>query len=146
MNAKTYLNRVRALKVCINTRLRQLEELHEMKTAIGSPSRTGDPVQTSKSGEAPYTRTVEKIAELEQEISGMIESYEEVKGRIITEIALLESPVYVEVLMRRYIQYERFEQIAYEMSYSYDHARRLHGMALKAFAEAYPEKGFGPGQ
>lgn len=141
-----YLNRVRTMCIVINSRLRQLEELNEMKTAIGSPSRTGDPVQTSKSGEAPYTRTVEKIAELEQEISRMVADYGRVKSRIISEIGELENPVYVDLLMRRYVQYERFEQIAYEMSYSYDHARRLHGMALKAFEEMHPERCNGAGQ
>ena len=141
-----YLNRVRTMCIVINSRLRQLEELNEMKTAIGSPSRTGDPVQTSKSGEAPYARTVEKIAELEQEISRMVADYGRVKSRIISEIGELENPVYVDLLMRRYVQYERFEQIAYEMSYSYDHARRLHGMALKAFVEMHPERCNGAGQ
>lgn len=146
MSGKMYLNRVRTMCIVINSRLRQLEELNEMKTAIGSPSRTGDPVQTSKSGEAPYARTVEKIAELEQEISRMVADYGRVKSRIISEIGELENPVYVDLLMRRYVQYERFEQIAYEMSYSYDHARRLHGMALKAFEEMHPERCNGAGQ
>lgn len=145
MNGKMYLNRVRTMCICINTRLRQLEELNAMKTAIGSPSRTGDPVQTSKSGEAPYARTVERIAELEQEITQMIADYGNLKSRIISEIGELENPVYVDLLMRRYVQYERFEQIAYQMSYSYDRVRHLHGMALKAFEEAHPERCGGAG-
>jgi hypothetical protein len=89
---------------------------------------------------------VERIAELEQEITQMIADYGKLKSRIISEIGELENPVYVDLLMRRYVQYERFEQIAYQMSYSYDHVRRLHGMALKAFEEMHPERCNGAGQ
>lgn len=146
MSAKIYLNRVRILNVVINSRLNQLKELNEMKTAIGSPTRSDDPVQTSKSGEAPYTRVVERIAELEQNIRDLICEYTGEKSRIIAEIGALNRPEYVELLTRRYISFERLEQIAYEMNYSYDHTRRMHGAALRAFEEAFPESGKRTGQ
>ena len=136
-SAKMYLNRVRSLSICINSRIRQLEELSTMKTSIGS--RTDEPVQTSKSGEAPYARVVEQIAELESETNSLVTSYGELKSKIISEIGSLDDPVHVELLMRRYVDYERFEKIAYKMSYSYDYIRRLHGQALKAFEDKYPE-------
>ena len=58
MSAKVYLNRVRILNIAINSKINQLKELNEMKTAVGSPTITDDQVQTSKSGEAPYARIV----------------------------------------------------------------------------------------
>lgn len=138
MSAKEYLNRVRVLNVVINNRFMQLRELEEMKTAIGSPMRD-DPVQTSKSGEAPYVRMAESIADLEQEIRELIYRYTLEKSKIIAEIGALTRPEYVELLMRRYVRFERLEQIAYELSYSYDHTRKMHGAALRAFEELFPE-------
>lgn len=140
MSAKVYLNRVRILNIAINSKINQLKELNEMKTAVGSPTITDDPVQTSKSGEAPYTRIVERIAEIEQEIRDSISCYTDTKARIIEEISALSRPEYVDLLVRRYSNFERLEQIAYEMHYSYDHVRRLHGLALSAFEKLYPEK------
>ena len=140
MSAKVYLNRVRILNIAINSKINQLRELNEMKTAIGSPMRTDDPVQTSKSGEAPYARIVERIAEIEQEIRDSISVYTDTKARIIEEISALSRPEYVDLLVRRYSNFERLEQIAYEMHYSYDHVRRLHGLALSEFEKLYPDK------
>lgn len=140
MSAKAYLNRVRILNIAINSKINQLKELNEMKTAVGSPTITDDPVQTSKSGEAPYTRIVERIAEIEQEIRDGISCYMDTKARIIEEISALSRPEYVDLLVRRYSNFERLEQIAYEMHYSYDHVRRLHGFALSEFEKLYPDK------
>lgn len=140
MSAKNYLNRVRILNIAINSKISQLKELNEMKTAVGSPTITDDPVQTSKSGEAPYTRIVERIAEIEQEIRDDISCYTDTKARIIEEISALSRPEYVDLLVRRYSNFERLEQIAYEMHYSYDHVRRLHGLALSEFEKLYPDK------
>lgn len=140
MSAKVYLNRVRILNIAINSKINQLKELNEMKTAVGSPTITDDPVQTSKSGEAPYTRIVERIAEIEQEIRDGISCYTDTKARIIEEISALSRPEYVDLLVRRYFNFERFEQIAYEMHYSYDHVLRLHGLALSEFEKLYPDK------
>lgn len=140
MSAKAYLNRVRILNIAINSKINQLRELNEMKTAVGSPTITDDPVQTSKSGEAPYTRIVERIAEIEQEIRDSVSVYTNAKARIVGEISALSRPEYVDLLVRRYSNFERLEQIAYEMHYSYDHVRRLHGLALSEFEKLYPDK------
>lgn len=140
MSAKEYLNRVRVLNVVINSRINQLKELEEMKIAIGSPLKGEDPVQTSKSGEAPYAKMVESIADIELEIRELVYRYTIEKSRIIAEISALARPEYVELLSRRYVRFERLERIACEMNYSYDHVRRLHGAALRAFEEIYTDK------
>ena len=47
---------------------------------------------------------------------------------------------YRDVLDKRYISGETWEQIAVEMNYSYMHICRLHGEALKAAEEVIPMK------
>ena len=49
-------------------------------------------------------------------------------------IDLVADPVQREVLDRRYIRVELWEDIAYNMNYSRQHINRLHGWALQAIA------------
>ena len=49
-------------------------------------------------------------------------------------IDLVADPVQREVLDRRYIRAERWEDIAYNMHYSRQHINRLHGWALQYIA------------
>jgi hypothetical protein len=44
------------------------------------------------------------------------------------------------LLVRRYANFESLVEIAYRMNYSYDHVRRLHGLALREFEDLYPDK------
>jgi len=135
MTAKKYLTMVRVLEQRVKNRIEQLDEIRQMRTAIGSPSLTGDAVQTSHTGEAPYAKAVEKIADLEDELRLEILGYIETKNRIIGEIDEIEDPLLCAVLTRRYVQYQRFEQIAFEMHYSFKYILNLHQKALKIFGE-----------
>lgn len=140
MSAKTYLNRARALKMSIKALERKRQEFEALKTAISSPMRDSDPVQTSKSGDAKYVRTIEKIAETEEILSIRIGEYSDLLDQMAEEIRQLKNPVYSEVLVRRYLDFQSFEKISYEMNYSYGYTRNLHQRALRTFAEAFPER------
>ena len=140
MSAKSYLNGARALSFSIKALKRRINELESTKTAIGSPGWSGDPVQTSKSGEAKYVRTIEKIAETEEILSIRIGEYSDLLDQMAEEIRQLKNPVYSEVLVRRYLDFQSFEKISYEMNYSYGYTRNLHQRALRTFAEAFPER------
>lgn len=140
MSAKSYLNRARALKLSIKALERKRQEFEALKTAISSPMRDGDPVQTSKSGEAPFARVVENIAETEELLALRIGEYVDTLEQMAGEIRQLENPVHVEILTRRYLDFQRYERIAVDMHYSFDYVKNLHGKALRAFEEKYPEK------
>lgn len=140
MSAKSYLNRARALKLTIRALERKRQEFEALKTAISSPMRDSDPVQTSKSGEAPYARTVEKLIDIDESLALRVGEYADTLAEMEAEIGRLENPVYVEVLTRRYLDFQRYERIAVDMHYSFDYVKNLHGKALRAFEEKYPEK------
>ncbi len=52
---------------------------------------------------------------------------------MIAEIEQVQSPQYVALLLHRYVDGMRFEEIACEMGYSYARVTHLHGEALQAF-------------
>lgn len=141
MSAKQYLNRARALRSAIRSLERRRAELNEMKTAISSPMRTDDPVQTSPKGEAPYALTVEKLAEVDELLSLRIGEYSDTLTEMAEEIQRLD-PVHAEVLTRRYLDFQRFERISYEMRYTFAYTLNLHSEGLRAFEDLYPEKCF----
>ena len=86
---------------------------------------------------------VGKIVDCERAVRDEIRAYLNLQEFIIAQIRGLEggemSVTYVELLMRRYVQFERFEVISVEMGYSYEWIRHLHGDALAIFEKQYLE-------
>ncbi len=69
------------------------------------------------------------IRQLEQEREMAVKEYEEIH----TQIHKMQDETEREVLIRRYLLGETWEQIAVEMSYNYRWVLRIHGKALKNF-------------
>lgn len=80
----------------------------------------GDRVQTS----------VERICQIEQEIDQTIDRLQQLKKEILEVMGTVQDPTLREVLCRKYLSGQTFEQIAVDMHYSYMHICRLHGQAL----------------
>ena len=80
-------------------------------------------------------RQIENIVDLEAEIKRLIEREQDLKHKIIGEIQQLESANYVEILYRRYVEMQSFEQISCSLNYAYHYVCTLHGEALKTFEE-----------
>lgn len=133
MTAKEYLQQLQRLNTMINQKIKELDDLRSMSTSIGSFDYSKDRVQTSPSGDAPFTKIVNKIVTLDEEINREIDSYVDEKYRIINQIQALQNPVHIQVLYKRYVEFKRLEVISVELNYTYQYTRELHGYALKAF-------------
>ena len=72
MTNKEYLRQAYRLDQRINSDIEEVARLREMASGISAPS-LGDKVQTSRSGEAPFVRSVEKIMALEEKINQEID-------------------------------------------------------------------------
>lgn len=132
MKPKEYLQQVQKLDVMINQKIAEKSELRKFDGVSGI-DYSGDKVQSSSKGDAPFTKTVEQIIDLEKEIDDMIDQYVNLKHQIINEIQSLSNVTYIDVLYKKYIEYKRLEVIAVEMSYSYQYVRVMHGYALQEF-------------
>ncbi len=137
MGPKGDLQRLKKIDTVIDQKIKEVEDLKAVSTAIGSFDYSGDRVQTSPKGDAPYVSTINKIVDLQREIERELDQFIHERHEIINRIHELSNPRYVQLLYMRYVEYKSFEEIACKMGYCYDHILRLHRYALKRFEETY---------
>lgn len=132
MRAKDYLSQIHIADVRIGERITELNQMRERLSILQGIDYAKDHVQASpESG----NRQVEEIVDCEADIKRMISEEIKMKHRIISEIQMLENPIYVDLLFRRYIEFRSFERIACDMGYVYNYVCNLHGKALEAFED-----------
>ena len=136
MTAKEYLKQIEALDIKIRQKQDQLDCLKE--TAGGNAAIRYDKLNVQITV-APdmVERNVLRMVELEEKIWADKLKMETLKDQIIDQIQSLEDERYIDLLFRRYVKYQKFEQIALDMSYDYVYIRELHGEALGAFEQEY---------
>ena len=136
MTIKEYLTQVRKLRILIDQRERELESLRTARFGCVNGVDYGRiPVKGSRRVGGSFEQASIKALDLEGEIAGLIEQYNELRHTIIGQIQRLDKPEHVQILYKRYVEEKRWEQIADEMGYSCDHIRHLHGFALLDFAK-----------
>lgn len=148
MTAKDYLRQLQLLVCRIKCKERELKELKEKTTSIGSVSGQTDRVQTTPTGTPAQISAMEQMVDLQKSINNVIANFYKRKNEIIDEINGLDDPRYVSLLNMHYVPdvngaVKRLEDISCIMkkkngdSYSYDHIVALHGEALIAFQKKY---------
>lgn len=110
MTAKEYLSQAYRLDQRINSNIEEVTMLREMANSIASPS-WGEKVQTSRSTEAPFVRSLEKIMDLEDTINKEIDTLVCLKKQIRTVIEAVQNTDERLVLRYRYIHNCTWEQI-----------------------------------
>lgn len=76
-------------------------------------------------------QAVEKIVTIESEIDSELAELMKIRSEVKAAIRTVPSVKYREVLERRYIYGQHWEQIAVDMNYDYRWVLRLHGKALQ---------------
>lgn len=135
MDVKTRLQRLQLLDTVINQKLRELESLKALSTCVAGFDTSRERVQSSSSGEAAFVTPVLRIIALEQEINAEIDTFVDEKHSTIRLIQKLDNPLQMDVLYRRYVEYQSFERIAAEMTIAPQHAFVLHRKGLKALEQ-----------
>lgn len=131
MTAKEYLQQIHLMDIRIGQRVTQLQQMRDRVHIMGSFDYSKDRVQsTPTSG----NKQIEDIVDLENEIKALIENEQNLKHKIISEIQTLADANYVEILYRRYVEMQTFEQISCDLNYAYHYVCTLHGEALKEFS------------
>ena len=131
MTAKEYLRQIRHIDQQLKQLLDEWDELKKAQTFLKSPQVEGDRVQTSPSGDPPWMGHLIKMDELKLKIADKYEELFTTRLTIVGQINSLSDSRYTDVLMKRYVEYKRFDRIAREMHYTPDYILHLHGMALK---------------
>lgn len=133
MKHKDCLRRIRCLDVYIDQKIKELESLRAAAVRIGGANYARDPVTGGRKQCAGYTGIVERIVDLEQEIEAEIDRFADERHETINRIQSLESPLYADILFKRYVEYKSLYEIAKELGYSYIYVRELNGRAVQAF-------------
>ena len=132
MTAKEYLSQAYRLDQRINSNIEEVTMLREMANSISSPS-WGEKVQTSRSTEAPFVRSLEKIIDLEDTINKEIDTLVCLKKQIRTVIEAVQNTDERLVLRYRYIHNCTWEQIGNELNAD---ARTIHNPMTAAFGNS----------
>lgn len=133
MRAKEYLQKLKKLDTVIDQKIKEIDNLKLMSTSVGALDYSRDKVQTSPDINAPYVRSIDRICDMQNEISMEIDRFIDEKHKIINQIQGLSDSRYIEVLFKRYVEYKKFETIATEMCLTYTYVIEIHGYALQQF-------------
>lgn len=126
--AKKYLSQAFGLNQWIESKLGQIEELHDL-AAKATVTYSDMPKNPNRDGSRMEDAVV-KIVDLESEINQDMIQLVELKKDIIGRIKAVESTELQTVLGLRYLSYMRWEEIAIELGYGIDNVFRLHRNAL----------------
>lgn len=129
MTAKEWLGRARTIDRELEA-LCEAREVMEAKLTKATQTLTGDTIQSSKD---PHK--FDELGELVFQLEQAKKAYAHVKAEVMAVINRIDNGVYRELLIRRYMSGETFEEIAVGMHYSWRQVHRVHGRALIAVAE-----------
>jgi len=127
MTAKEFLWQYINAEKMIDAKLDRIRRYREMATKITS-TLTPDKVQSSQ--ENKMERIIAQICDMSVEIEQDINSLEHIQKRVSDVIDGVRDPMQRAILYRRYINGEKWEEIAVNMHYEYHQIVRIHGKAL----------------
>lgn len=132
MTAKEYLKEIRKIDISIDQKQIEFETLKENRTYVGGMDYSAERVQTSPDGSG-FTRISDRIIDMQREINDEIDQWHDMRHERIRQIQQLSKVEYVDILFRRYVQYQSLETIAGDLDKSYHRTCHLHGEALQEF-------------
>lgn len=137
MNIKQYLKQAYRLNELIQCNKQELDELNQLSTSLPGTDYSKDRVQTSASGDAGYTKIVEKIIELEDAIKSDVEKMLSLKLEIRNVINAVPDNEERLLLHLRYLNFMVWEDICDDMNVSMRTAHRIHSLALQSASESW---------
>lgn len=134
---KDYLGQIKDLDNLITT---NLESISTLKARLYSTSVELKADKTSGGGSFDFTEIIAKIDAMEHEVDKEVDRLVRLRQEIESEIKTLDSNIQVLVLINYYIIGKSLINISQEYNYGQSYIKRVHGWALDAFKEKFPEK------
>ena len=126
MTAKQYLSRIEKLDMLIESKKDELNSFRDTLPTLPSQNLSEERVQTSPQKDASFTRSIERVMEME----AAIDKYRDERQEIIDNIYSLSSISYIKVLSRKYIYHKSLRMVSKELEYSYDWVMKSHKAGL----------------
>ncbi|MGI5857627.1 MAG: hypothetical protein ACOX64_14400 [Candidatus Merdivicinus sp.] len=134
---KEYLLQYRQMERRINLLLAEKAQLLALATKV-TPSYSDAPRGSSSGNRTSIV--VEKIIACEDEINQTIDQAVDLREEIKQKINEVPDERLREILRRKYLLGQKWEQVAYEMGLEFRWIRRLHGKALSKLTLESPPK------
>ena len=128
MTTKEFLRQYTNANNSINTKLDQISQLRSLATK--STTVLSDSKVSSGMSHDKIPKIVSKIIDMERQVDEEIDALQDIKKSVIDVIYNIDDAKLREVLERRYINDQKWEQIAFEMGYDIRWIYRMHGQAL----------------
>ena len=133
IDAKSYLRQIKLYDTRINMKI---DELAALKASLLKITPTlKDDVVSSGGSQDKLGDAVAKMVDLRNEINADIDKFVDAKRSVGATIDKVSDPDQLQVLHRRYVLYESFEQIACEMCMTYRNVCYIHGKALQTVSD-----------
>ena len=137
MTAKQYLGQSFRLNAKIDANKMELERLRALAESVPSPDLSQDRVQTSGVNDR-IGSTVVKIVDLEAVIQGEIDHFVDLQKEIRACLDKITDDTLKVILQKRYLNFQKWEQIAVDLECTFQWVHVLHKRALKIFEEFMP--------
>ena len=131
MRAKAYLIDIGKLDRKIENKQMEIEHLRGLLESV-TPRLKEINVQSSLDGDK-MGDTIAKIIELQEQINAEIDKFVDRKLEAMRLINQLGDDDCINILIRRYINYEEWEDIAQALHFSRQWVDKKHGLALLEF-------------
>jgi hypothetical protein len=132
MTAKQYLRQALRLNEKIDANMLELERLRALATAVSSPDLSQDRVRASGVSDR-IGNIVAKIVDLEEKINAEIDKFVGLKKEIRERLSMMPDDDLRLILQKRYINFQKWEQIAVDMNFTFQWVHVLHKRALNEF-------------
>lgn len=130
MTTKEWLMRGWEINTEINTLLEEKEKAFAQACSVTVPTDRERVTTTRRNtSEEKFVRYSNE--DYEKEIDRRIDELYQIKLEILSAIGAVNDSTLRKLLVKRYLQFKTWEQIAVEMSYSWRQIVRLHGKALQ---------------
>ncbi len=130
MTPKEILTSVLRIDQEIETLNRARDRLREEETYL-SATDYSKVIVMSTTGRGSTEQIALQMADIDGKLCQAVERLWKAKARAEALISTLKSSRHRDLMRRRYLLCESWEQVAYEMHYGYRHVLKMHGAALE---------------
>ncbi len=131
MKAKNYLLSIKQLDNKIQNKKLEIQTLYTLVESVTIKPKEVN-VQTS-APEDKLADTLAKIVDMKDELQEEMNELLNIKFQTVKLIRELQDDVYVNILIRRYVKYDSWEDIALDLGFTERTVFRKHGFALIEF-------------
>ena len=139
MNAKEFLNQAFSLNCRINSKLDQIESLHDLSARVSSPSINDMPGSPNRNIHQMENFIV-KLMDMRGELSRQAAQLLDLKDEIMNVISQVEKVEHRTLLELRYLCFKSWDEIADDMNYGTRYIHIMHGKALAEVDDILMEK------